>query len=89
MPFSDSSTICVRRHLTTDPDDRRTIRNSRFPGSLETSRTRKPSLDTTTCNPTPRVSDQGAPPARPGGPTGPTWPDAALVAWEGTPKASQ
>ena len=48
MPCTDSSTICARRHVTTDPDDRRTIRNSRFPSSFETSRTRKPSLDTTT-----------------------------------------
>ena len=53
MPCTDSSTICARRHVTTDPDDRRTIRNSRFPSSFETSRTRKPSLDTTTSDPTP------------------------------------
>ena len=27
MPWADSRTICARRHLTTDPEDRRTILN--------------------------------------------------------------
>src|SRR5258706_6516640 len=43
-----SNTICARRHVTTDPDECRTIRNSRFRSSFEISRTRKHSLDTTT-----------------------------------------
>jgi hypothetical protein len=52
MPCTDSSTICERRHVTTDPDDRRTIRKRRLPSSFDTSRTRKPSRDTHTSNPT-------------------------------------
>jgi hypothetical protein len=47
MPCTDNNTICARRHVTTDPDDRRTIRSNRFPSSADTSRTRRPSLDTT------------------------------------------
>jgi hypothetical protein len=52
MVCTDSSTIYARRHVTAAPDDRRTIRHCRFPSPFETSRTRKPSLDTTTSNPT-------------------------------------
>ncbi|MGZ6961456.1 MAG: hypothetical protein ACXVLM_17300, partial [Ilumatobacteraceae bacterium] len=37
---ADSNTICARRHVTTDPDDRRTIDNNRRPSSIEISRTR-------------------------------------------------
>jgi hypothetical protein len=40
MPCAESSTICARRHVTTDPDVRRTIRNSRLPSSLVISRNR-------------------------------------------------
>jgi hypothetical protein len=40
IPWAESNTICARRHVTTDPEDRRTIRNSRFPSSLVISRTR-------------------------------------------------
>jgi hypothetical protein len=40
MPCADSSTICARRHVTTDPDPRRTIRRSRLPSSSPISRTR-------------------------------------------------
>jgi len=29
MPCTDSSTICARRQVTTDPADRRTIRSNR------------------------------------------------------------
>jgi hypothetical protein len=47
MPWTDNSTICARRQVTTDPDDRRTMRSSRFPSSSDTSRARKPSRDTT------------------------------------------
>ena len=43
MPWADSSTIWARRHVTTDPEDRRTIRNRRLPSSLVMSRTRIPS----------------------------------------------
>jgi len=39
MPCADNSTTCARRHVTTDPDSRRTIRSSRFPSSLLISRT--------------------------------------------------
>jgi hypothetical protein len=45
IPCTENNTIWARRHVTTDPDDRRTIRNSRFASSLETARTRKPSRD--------------------------------------------
>jgi hypothetical protein len=31
IPCAASSTICARRQVTTDPDVRRTIRNSRLP----------------------------------------------------------
>ena len=48
MPWTDSSTICALRQVTTDPDERRTTRSSWLPSSLLTSLTRKPSLDTTT-----------------------------------------
>ncbi len=44
IPYADSSTICDRRHVTTDPDDRRTIRNNRLPSSFEISRTLSLSL---------------------------------------------
>ncbi len=47
MPCTDSSTICALLQVTTEPDERRTMRRSRFPSSLDTSRARKPSLDTT------------------------------------------
>jgi hypothetical protein len=40
MPWADSSTICARRHVTTDPELRRTMRSSRWPSSLLISRTR-------------------------------------------------
>lgn len=40
MPWADSSTICARRQVTTDPESRRTVRNSRLPSSLVISRTR-------------------------------------------------
>jgi hypothetical protein len=38
MPWADNNTICARRHGTTDPDVRRTIRSSRLPSSLVISR---------------------------------------------------
>ena len=34
MPWAESSTICARRQVTTDPESRRTVRNSRLPSSL-------------------------------------------------------
>jgi hypothetical protein len=40
MPCADTSTICALRHVTTDPDVRRTIRKSRSPSSLVISRNR-------------------------------------------------
>jgi hypothetical protein len=39
MPCADSSTICARRQVTTDPLERRTMRSSRLPSSLLISRT--------------------------------------------------
>ncbi len=42
MPRAESSTIRARRHITTDPDDLRTIRNNRRPSSGSISRTRTP-----------------------------------------------
>ena len=41
MPCADSSTICARRQVTTDPLPRRTIRTSRRPSSSSISRTRR------------------------------------------------
>src|SRR4051812_14473726 len=38
MPCAESNTICARRHVTTDPDARRTIRSSRLPSALVISR---------------------------------------------------
>jgi hypothetical protein len=46
MPCADSNTIWARRHVTTEPELRRTIRSSRLPSSFEISRTRNRSLDT-------------------------------------------
>src|ERR1700722_20350218 len=46
IPCADSNTICARRHVTTDPELRRTIRNSRLPSSFASSRTRNPSRTT-------------------------------------------
>ncbi len=40
MPCADHSTICARRHVTTDPLPRRTIRFRRLPSSSLISRTR-------------------------------------------------
>jgi hypothetical protein len=45
IPCTDNRTIWVRRQVTTEPDERRTIRNKRFPSSFEISRTRRPYLD--------------------------------------------
>src|SRR4051794_29952084 len=39
MPCAESSTICARRQVTTDPELRRTIRSSRLPSSLLMART--------------------------------------------------
>src|ERR1700739_1614710 len=39
MPWADSRIICDRRHVTTDPDERRTVRNNRWPSSWVISRT--------------------------------------------------
>src|SRR5689334_20841906 len=44
MPCADSSTICARRQVTTDPLPRRTIRTSRRPSSSSISRTRSRSV---------------------------------------------
>jgi hypothetical protein len=44
MPCADSSTICARRQVTTDPLPRRTIRTSRRPSSSSISRTRRRSV---------------------------------------------
>ena len=44
IPCADSSTICARRQVTTDPLPRRTIRTSRRPSSSSISRTRKRSV---------------------------------------------
>ena len=58
----DSKIIWARRQVTTEPDERRTILNSRFPSSFDRSLTRNPSLDTTTSDQTQtcpiRVRDQ-------------------------------
>jgi hypothetical protein len=40
MPWADSSTICARRQVTTDPLPRRTIRSRRRPSSSSIARTR-------------------------------------------------
>jgi hypothetical protein len=40
LPWADSSTICARRQVTTDPLPRRMIRTSRRPSSSSISRTR-------------------------------------------------
>ena len=47
MPWADSSTICARRHVTTEPELRRTTRSSRFPSSFDRLRTRNRSRATT------------------------------------------
>src|SRR5512132_4251134 len=39
MPWALSSTICARRQVTTDPDERRTMLSSRLPSWLVSSRT--------------------------------------------------
>ena len=44
MPCADSSTICARRQVTTDPVPRRMIRSSRRPSSSSISRTRRRSV---------------------------------------------
>ena len=44
MPWADSSTICARRQVTTDPEPRRMIRTSRPPSSSSISRTRSRSV---------------------------------------------
>src|SRR6516165_6215076 len=44
MPCAESSTICARRQVTTDPLPRRTIRTSRRPSSSSISRTRSRSV---------------------------------------------
>ena len=44
MPCADSSTICARRQVTTDPLPRRMIRTNRPPSSSPISRTRSRSL---------------------------------------------
>jgi hypothetical protein len=44
MPCADSSTICARRQVTTDPLPRRMIRTSRRPSSSSISRTRSRSV---------------------------------------------
>jgi hypothetical protein len=49
MPWADSSTICARRQVTTDPVPRRTIRTSRRPSSSSISRTRTRSLTSPVC----------------------------------------
>jgi hypothetical protein len=36
---TESKTICARRHVTTEPEERRTTRNSLLPSSAVTSRT--------------------------------------------------
>jgi hypothetical protein len=44
MPCADSSTICARRQVTTDPLPRRMIRTSRRPSSSSISRVRSRSV---------------------------------------------
>ena len=44
MSCADSSTICARRQVTTDPEPRRMIRTSRRPSSSSISRTRSRSV---------------------------------------------
>jgi hypothetical protein len=39
MPWAESSTICARRQVTTEPLPRRTIRSSRLPSSSLIGRT--------------------------------------------------
>jgi|GEM_PF-4387602 len=53
MPCAESRIICARRHVTTDPEDRRTIRNSFCPSSGSISRTRTRSA-------TPRIIERPA-----------------------------
>ena len=63
MPWADSSTICARRQVTTDPLPRRMIRTSRRPSSSSISRTRSRSLT----GPVSAISIRGkARPGRPG-----------------------
>jgi hypothetical protein len=44
MPWAESSTICARRQVTTDPLPRRTIRTRRRPSSSSITRTLKRSV---------------------------------------------
>src|SRR4030095_12925963 len=82
MPCADSSTICARRQVTTDPELRRTIRSSRLPSSLVMSRTRTRSA---TCSlPRPDVvgslhQDAAKRATSYFSPIGRTLPDAALA----------
>ena len=57
MPWADSSTIWARRQVTTDPDERRTMRSSRLPSSLVISRTCTPSR---TCTSLAQSQDKSA-----------------------------
>ena len=69
MPWADSSTICARRQVTTDPMPRRTVRTSRRPSSSSISRTRSRSVTGPVCG----ISTHQET-ARPGK----TWPATAL-----------
>ena len=42
-PSADSSAICARHQVVTEPEERYPIRNSRLPSTSDTSRTRRPS----------------------------------------------
>jgi hypothetical protein len=53
---ADNNTI-ARRHVTTDPDDRRTIRNKRIPSSLVSSLTRTVQPSTNQNRPADLVGD--------------------------------
>jgi hypothetical protein len=44
MPWADSSIMCARRQVTTDPLPRRMIRTNRRPSSSSISRTRSRSV---------------------------------------------
>lgn len=51
MPWADHNTTWARRHVTTDPSPRRTIRSSRLPSSLVISRTRNGCIPASTQTP--------------------------------------
>ena len=65
MPCADHNTTCARRHVTTDPDPRRTIRFRRLPSSSLISRTRtRPGIPGSVTTKTPVPTAETKPPKR-------------------------